>query len=339
MSNSASGRVLALGIGSAGARIVSALSKEATLVDRFAYVTCDETDFEGVRDAESVVIDCPIDQKLTPPMVRGLSINYRERLSSLLGEAKVVFIFAGLGRATGSGLAPVMAELARERGIDAVSIVLMPFAFEEKLKFYAGLALRKLKSLSRGIVVVDNDALQKSTANASLNDVRKVANEEAVKALGSILAKQGDDSIPVGINNVLGTVFQGGYSMMSSASSSSVDKTEEGLSRAIIGISKRAETKEASHAVVMLTGDSSLRAGETATAVKRLGPMLDNDALEVEYGVSYRGSGAQVQVSLIASGFEGTSYADYDPLSVLSSIDDSMDYSLPAGLETIRSTE
>ena len=55
---------------------------------------------------------------------------------------------------------------------------------------------------------------------------------------------------------MLGTVFQDGYSFLSSASSGSVDKTEEALSRAIIGISKRAETKDANHAVVVLTGDS-----------------------------------------------------------------------------------
>ena len=61
---------------------------------------------------------------------------------SLLEGAKVVFIVAGLGRATGSGLAPVVAELAKENGADTVSIAMMPFGFEEKLRFYAGLALR-----------------------------------------------------------------------------------------------------------------------------------------------------------------------------------------------------
>ena len=60
--------------------------------------------------------------------------------------AKVVFIVAGLGRATGSGLAPVVAQLAQENGADTVSVAVMPFGFEEKLRFYSGLALRRLRT-------------------------------------------------------------------------------------------------------------------------------------------------------------------------------------------------
>jgi len=325
---------LALGIGSAGARIVSALSRETTLVDRFAYISCDASDLEAVEGGEKLLIECPIDQKLTPPMVRGLSLAHRGEMMSLLDGAKIVFIVAGLGRATGSGLAPVVAQLAREGGADTVSVAVMPFGFEEKLRFYAGLSLRRLRAVSRGVVVVDNDTLLRSTGDASLREVYELANSEAVKALGSLLAKQSEESIPVGLNKVLGTVFQDGYSFLSSASSGSVDKTEEALSRAIIGISKRVETKEANHAVVVLTGDSTLRASETGTAVKRLGSMFGSEAIDVEYSVSYRG-GSQLQVSVLASGFKATRYDEYDPLSSLSSIDDSMECSLPSGLEML----
>jgi cell division protein FtsZ len=330
---------LALGIGSAGARIVSALSRETTLVDRFAYLSCDRADLESVDSESKLLIDCPIDQKLTPSMVRGLSIPYQAEMRSLIEGAKVVFIVAGLGRATGSGLAPVVAEIARDSGADTVSIAVMPFGFEEKLRFYAGLALRRLRSVSRGVVVVDNDALLKSTSDASLREIYDLANSEAVTALGSLLSKQSDDSIPVGLNKVLGTVFQDGYSFLSSATSGSVDKTEDALSRAVIGISRRVETKEANHAVVVLTGDSALRAGETATAVKRLGSMFGNGEIDVEYSVNYGGS-AQLQVSVLASGFKATRYDEFDPLaSVRTVIDDSMEYSLPYGLEGLASCE
>ena len=132
---------------------------------------------------------------------------------------------------------------------------------------------------------------------------------------------------------MLGTVFQDGYSFLSSASSGSVDKTEEALSRAIIGISKRAETKEANHAIVVLTGDSGVSAGETATAVKRLGSMFGNEAIDVEYSVSYRG-GSQLQVSVLASGFKAHEVRRVRPAGLAQDvIDDSMDYSLPSGLE------
>lgn len=338
MSNGSSGQVLALGIGSAGARIVSALSKETTLVDRFGYVSCDASDLERAGPGEKILVDCPIDQKLTPAMVRGLAIAHKREISDLIDGAKVVFIVAGLGRATGSGLAPVIAQQVRERGADAVSIAVMPFGFEEKLRFYSGLALRRLRESSRGVVVVDNDTLLKSTNDATLKDVYEMANTQAVRALGSLLAKQSEDSIPVGLNKVLGTIFQDSYSILSSASSGSIDKTEEALSKAVIGISKKAETKDANHAVVVLTGDATLRAGETAMAVGRLGSMFGSQAIDVEYGVSYKGS-AQLQVSVLASGFKATKYDDYDPLARLPSIDEGMEFSLPSGLEGLRSCD
>jgi cell division GTPase FtsZ len=135
-------------------------------------------------------------------------------------------------------------------------------------------------------------------------------------------------------------VSQQGYSVLSPATSSSVDKTEEALSRAVLGISKRVETREVRHAVVLLTGAAGMKAAETATAVKRLGSMLGTDSVDIEYGVSYTGAGEQLQVSVLASGLGRTRYDDYDPLlAIETNIDDSPDYALPVGLERLDSCE
>src|SRR4029077_19600134 len=181
---------VALGIGSAGIRIVSALSRETTLVDRFAYLTCDKADLEAAGDGEQLVIDSPMAQKPSPSMVRGFALPHHGEMKRLVKGAKVVFVVAGLGRATGSGLAPIVAGLAREEGADAVSIAVMPFDFEERLRFYAGLALKKLRAVSNGVVVVDNSSLFNSAKEATLKELHEMANNEAVKALGSLLAKQ-----------------------------------------------------------------------------------------------------------------------------------------------------
>jgi cell division protein FtsZ len=334
-------QIVALGIGSAGIRIVSALSRETTLVGRFVYITCDPADLDAVsgEEGEQLVIEPLMAQKPSPSMVRGVAMRYHSEIRRMVKGAKVVFVVAGLGRATGSGLAPVVAGFAREAGADAISIAVMPFDFEEKLRFYAGLALKKLRSISNGVVVVDNGSLFNIGSEATLRQLYQVANKEAVKALGSLLASQSEDSIPVGLNKVLGTVSQDGYSFLTCASSGSTDKAEEALSRAIIGIGKKAKMNDATHAVVVLTGDSSLSASDTATAVKRLGSMFGSPSLDVEYAVSYRGKGPQLQVSVLASGFSQTKYDSYDPidgiLGARNNIDDELECSLVGGLESI----
>ena len=342
MSTNDSAEITAVGIGSAGSRIVSLLSRQSLLVNRFAYVSCDRDDLSNARAGEKILIESPVDQKLTPAMVRGFAFNSHTRIRDTVEGSKVVFVVAGLGGATGSGLAPLVAAIAREAGATTVGVAVMPFEFESKLKFYAGTSLKRLRAASRGVIVVDNDTLMRSSPeDSTLTSLYDSANREAVNALGSLLSKSSETSVSVGLNKLLGTVLQEGYSLLGVSGSASIDKAEEALAGAVISISKLAEAKEVSRAVVVLYGDTSLSGQEVGLVVKRLGSMISNQMVDVEYGVNYSGT-AQLQVSLLASGFTSTKYDEYDPLDkVLAgrTIDDEMDSTLPLGLEFLQSCD
>ena len=333
--------VVAVGVGSAGCRIVSLLSKQSLLIDRFAYVSCDKNDFESGSAGKKILIDCPVEQKLTPSIVRGLSMTVSHVIANAVRGARVVFVVAGLGGSTGSGLAPVVAEIAQKSWATVIGVAVMPFEFEKKLRFYAGVSLRRLRAVTSGVIVIDNDTLMKSSREgATLMEIHSLANGEAVTVLASLLSKSSETSLPVGLNKVLGTVLQDGYSLLAVSRSGSIDKTEEALASAIISISRVAEAKEASHAVLFLSGDPSLSAGNVGLAVKRLVSTMSE--VDVEYGLDYAGS-SQLQVSLLASGFKSTKYDDYDPLSKIfrgkDVIDDSMEYAIPQGLEALPSCD
>jgi len=336
------GEITAVGIGTAGTRIVSLLSRKSLFVGRYVYVSCDEGDFSTVERADTVLIDSPVDQKLTPSMVRGLALGSCSRIADALAGSGVVFIVAGLGGATGSGLAPLVASMAQASGAITVGVAVMPFGFEKKLKFYAGVSLRRLRAASKGVIVIDNDTLMHSSPEEStLPNLCDSANRAAVKALGSLLSKASEGSTPVGLNKLLGTVLQDGYTLLGLSSNQGADKTEDALAGAVVSLGNLAKAKEASRAIVSLDGDSSLSAREVGMAVERLGSMIDNQNVDVEYGVDYRGT-AQLQVSLLASGFGSTKYDEYDPLAqVLGDrvLDDEMDASLPAGLEALQSCD
>lgn len=337
-----SAEVTAVGIGSAGCRIVSLLSRQPLLVDRFLYVSCDRDDIRSSGVGQKILVESPVDQKLSPAIVRGLAMKFRSEIRRAIEGSKVVFVVAGLGGSTGSGLAPVIAELASESGATTVGVAVMPFDYEGKLKFYAGTSLKRLRTSSRGVIVIDNDTLMKSSPyDSTLTSLYESANQEAVCALGSLLSKSSETSVSVGLNKLLGTVLQNGYSLLGISSSGSIDKAEEALAGAVLSISKLAEAKEANRAVVMLRGDASISARDVGVAVKMLGSMMNNEAVDVEYGVNYSGT-AQLQVSLLASGFTSTKYDEYDPLGrVLAgmSIDDGIDAALPTGLESLQACD
>lgn len=340
MSEGTTSGITAIGVGSAGSRIVSLLSKESLLIDRFVFISCDANDFEGAH-GETLKIESPVDQKLTPALVRGLALPHIDKIRALMSGSRAVFVVAGLGGATGSGLAPMVTSIAQECGAVTVGVAVMPFDFEKKLKFYAGVSLRRLRSASRGVIVIDNDTLLNSSPDDSLVDIYTRANKEAAKTLSSILTKSAETALPVGLNKVLGTVLQEGYSLLGISNSDSPDKAEEALAGAVVSIGRLAETKEANRAIVILTGDASLSGTEVGLAVKRLGSMINNKAVDVEYGVNYSGS-SQLQVSLLASGFKSTKYDEYDPLaSILGDriMDGEMDFALSEGLDLLPSCE
>lgn len=336
------GDIAAVGIGTAGTKIVSLLSRKSVLLDKFVYISADSGDFSTVDSDDAILIRSNIVQKLTPAITRGLAIDSIPAIRSALRGSKIIFVVAGLGGATGSGLAPLVASLAREGGATVVGIAIMPFEFEKKTKFYAGVSLRRLRESSKGVIVIDNDTLMHSSPeDSTLADLHDFANKAAVKALGSLLSKSSDGSRTLGLNKLLGTITQDGYSLMGVASSGGPDKAEDALAGAVVSLGKLAEAKEASRAVVSLSGDSTLSAKEVGVVVERVGSMMDNQEVDVEYGVDCTGS-AQLQVSLLASGFSATKYDDYDPLAKILGdrvIDDGMDASLPEGLETLQACD
>lgn len=332
--------VAVIGIGSAGTRIVSLLSRKPLFVDRYAYVSCDVEDFAPVDLKDAIHIQSPIDQKLTPSLVRGLALPYHGRIKDAISGSKVVFVVAGLGGATGSGLAPMVASIAQECGATTVGVAVMPFEFEKRMKFYAGVSLRRLRAASRGVVVVDNETLMHSSPEEStLANLYDSANKAAVKALGSLLARSTEASKSVGLNKLLGAVLRDGYSLLGVSSNGGVEKAEDALAGAVVSLGRIADAREASRAVVSLNADSSLSAQEVGLAVSRFGSLIDNQSVDVEYGVDYSGS-SQLQVSVLASGFGATKYDDYDPLAKILGgrvMDDDMDTSLLFGLEALPS--
>ena len=126
-------KIAAVGVGSAGIKIVSLLSRKPLVVDRCLYVSCDPGDFSTVEPKDTILIESQVEQKLTPAIVRGLALGSAEALREAVSRSKLVFVVAGLGGATGSGLAPLIASIAQKCGATVVGIAVMPFGFEKSM--------------------------------------------------------------------------------------------------------------------------------------------------------------------------------------------------------------
>jgi len=112
-SNPGYGRKVAVfGIGSAGCRIASQLSKENKLLEHYVYLTCDDHDVANISRGEKIIIDATSSGKSTPYAVRGLATSKVPEIRQQLRGSELVIIISGMGGSVGSGLAPLVAKEA-----------------------------------------------------------------------------------------------------------------------------------------------------------------------------------------------------------------------------------
>jgi len=159
----------------------------------------------------------------TPETGRQAALEDSQRIAEVLDGADMVFITAGMGGGTGTGAAPVVAEIAREMGILTVAVVTRPFGFEGKKRAsVAELGIKALGGIVDSLIIVPNDKLlSELDRNLSLLNAFKEANEVlrgAVQGIAELITRPG--LINVDFADVRTVMSEMGMAMMGSASSS-----------------------------------------------------------------------------------------------------------------------
>ncbi|MCX8191300.1 MAG: hypothetical protein N3F06_00650, partial [Nitrososphaerales archaeon] len=321
-------RVLAIGIGTAGCRIASQLQHMSNLIGKFVYVSCDEEDFPQSTIGERVLIPLEVLGKVSPKVIRGATLKYLPYFDELLKDSFLIFLISGLGGSVGTGLAPFLAERIHKSGAFGVGIFVMPFRFEKNKHFYAGTALRKLKSSMDAMIIIDNDGILESMGELPIRDSYRSINRLIASALNSMIEASAESELNVGIRKFIDTVRCNGYSILCLSRSSSTNRCEEAVIGAIRSLYRVADPEKATKAILFLMG-GGVSANEISMAVSRLNSLVGDGAVEIHYGVGNSlGTNSLLTVALLTSGFSKTKFDEYDPLSKIPyNIDDQLDIS------------
>ena len=171
-----------------------------------------------------------------PEVGRDAAMEDREALRELLTGSDMVFIAAGMGGGTGTGAAPIVAEVAREMGILTVAVVTKPFSFEGKKRM--GFAAHGIEELSKNVdslITIPNDKLLKVLGRGiSLLDAFKAANDVllgAVQGIAELITRPG--LINVDFADVRTVMREMGTAMMGTGSASGDDRAEDAAEKAI----------------------------------------------------------------------------------------------------------
>ncbi len=171
-----------------------------------------------------------------PAVGREAAIEDRERIAEMLSGADMVFITAGMGGGTGTGAAPIVAEIAKQMGILTVAVVTKPFPFEGRRRM--GIANEGIKALSEyvdSLITVPNEKLLKVMGpSAKLTDAFKESNkvlQGAVQGIAELIIRDG--MINVDFADVKTVMSEMGMAMMGTGFATGPDRAREAAEAAI----------------------------------------------------------------------------------------------------------
>ena len=231
----------------------------------------------------------------------------REDLQQALEGSDLVFIAAGMGGGTGTGAAPVVAEVAKQSGALTVGIVTKPFSFEGKRRMrQAEEGISRLAENVDTLIVIPNDRLKDVTAGASIQEAFKNADDVlrmGVKGISEIITCPGE--INVDFADVRSVMTEAGTALLGMGIGSGRSRAIEAAQAAINSpLLEAGRIDGAKGCVVNITGGNDLTLDDVNSVGEVISNVVDQDA-NIIVGTALKESmEGEVQVTVIASGFE-----------------------------------
>lgn len=231
----------------------------------------------------------------------------REQLAEVLKGADMIFIAAGLGGGTGTGAAPVIADVAKEIGALTVGVVTKPFSREGKLRLAkAENGVRELKKHVDSLVIIPNDRLLGLAGKSmSILDAFKPSDDvlrQAVQGISDLITTSG--LINVDFADVKAIMSERGMAMMGIGIATGENRAVEAATKAISSpLLEDIDISGAKGVLVNITGSSSMTMDEFDAASKVIHEKVHEDANIIVGLVIDENLGEMVKITAIATGF------------------------------------
>lgn len=201
-------------------------------------------------------------------------------IKQAIQNADMVFITCGLGGGTGTGSAPVVAEIAKKMGALTVAIVTLPFTMEGHRRYEnAVLGLEKLEQTVDTIIVIPNDKLLELAPDLPLHTAFKVADEiltNAVKGIAELVTKAG--LVNLDFADIRAVMGNGGVALIGVGESDSQNRAIEAVEKAIQNPLLDVSIEGASGALINVSGGYDMTLDEARRVVETISTKLDPEA-------------------------------------------------------------
>ncbi|MBL1281397.1 MAG: cell division protein FtsZ [Fluviicola sp.] len=310
-----------IGVGGGGGNAVNHMFSQG--IKGVDFVVCN-TDLQAL-DISPVPFKIQLGPSLTegrgagsiPEIGKNAAVENIEEIREYLSkDTKMVFVTAGMGGGTGTGAAPVIAQVAKEMGILTVGIVTVPFNFEgRKRRIQAEAGLEAMRENVDTLLVINNERLREISGNLSIGEAFAQADDvlaTAAKGIAEVIAVTG--AINVDFNDVSTVMKDSGVAIMGSAEA-------EGDNRAMKAVEKALESpllndndiSGAEYVLLNITyGDKEVLMDEITEITDYIQDAAGSTA-DVIFGHAKDSSlGEKLSVTLIATGFDSSPITGFE---------------------------
>ena len=295
-----------VGVGGAGGNAVDHMIREGVMGVEFVAANTDAQALKrSVAHKKLRLGKNGLGAGAKPEVGRNAAMEEREQIAESLTGAHMVFITAGMGGGTGTGAAPIVAEVAREMGILTVAVVTKPFGFEGKRLKVAEAGIVELQKNVDSLIVILNDKLMDVLGDdVSMEEAFKAADNvlrNAVGGIAEIINYPG--LVNVDFEDVRTVMSEMGMAMMGSASASGVDRARIAAEQAVASpLLEGVNLSGAKGVLVNITATRSLKMKEVNEVMNTVREFAADDA-HIIFGAVYdEGMGEEIRVTVVATG-------------------------------------
>lgn len=296
-----------IGIGGAGGNAVDHMIREGVSGVEFIVAN---TDAQALQRSEAGLRlqlgRSGLGAGAKPEAGRAAALEERERIADVIRGAHMVFITAGMGGGTGTGAAPVVAEVARELGVLTVAVVTKPFSFEGKRMQVAESGIIELQKQVDSLIVILNDKLMEVLGDdISMHDAFHAADSvlrDAVGGIAEIINAPG--LVNVDFEDVRTVMAEMGMALMGSAIASGQDRARTAAAQAVASpLLEGVRLAGARGVLVNVTAArASLKMREMHEVMKVVREFASTDAALIFGTVYDEAMGDRLRVTVVATG-------------------------------------
>ena len=276
---------------------------------------CANTDMQALKKSNAkTVLQMGVDitkglgAGAKPEIGRDAALEDRDRIAEMIDGADMLFITAGMGGGTGTGAAPIIAEVAKEMGILTVAVVTKPFAFEGKRTKVAADGLEELSQHVDSLIVIPNEKLMEVLGeDVPFLEAFRAANDvlhNAVSGIAEIINCPG--LVNVDFADVRTVMSEMGMAMMGSAEASGPERAKIAAEQAVASpLLEDVNLANARGVLVNITASASFKMKEYYDVMNTIKAFTADDATVIVGNVMDESMGDKLRVTMVATGLNG----------------------------------